>query len=158
MTIVYTIGHSNHTLERFIELLRAHEIAVLADVRSNAFSHHNPQFNARPLQAEMRAAGIEYQDFHDLGGKPDNPAMLQKDGTPDYDRIEASPAFRQALERLIDLAAARRVAIMCAEADPAVCHRERLIAPALRRAGVEVRHILADGSIAAPPLQGAFDF
>jgi uncharacterized protein (DUF488 family) len=158
MTSVYTIGHSNHTIERLLALLRQHDIAVLADVRSTAFSRYNPQFNAGPLQASLAAAGIRYERFQALGGKPDDADLLQADGTPDYDRIEATPGFRQALLRLMEIAATARVAIMCSEADPNACHRERLIAPALRRAGVEVRHILADGSLAKPPDQGAFDF
>lgn len=158
MVTIYTIGHSNHPIERLVELLNAHQIAVLADVRSSAFSKYNPQFNATPLRIALVEAGLEYADFGGLGGKPANPAMIQPDGTPNYDKIEASPAFQQALRRLIDLAQERRVAMMCAEADPMACHRERLIAPSLRRAGIEVRHILADGTIAEPPAQGAFDF
>lgn len=158
MLIVYTIGHSNHTADWLVHLLRSHEIVLLADVRSSPFSRHNPQFNAHPLRDDMRAAGIQYTGMHELGGKPDSPELLQRDGTPDYDRIEASHRFIAGLARLMDLAAAQRVAILCAEADPMECHRERLVATALRRRGVEVRHILADGSLAPPPAQGALDF
>ncbi len=69
--MIYTIGHSNHPAERFIELLRQHEIGALADVRSMPFSRFNPQFNRERLAASLREAGIQYTFLgQELGARP----------------------------------------------------------------------------------------
>src|SRR5262249_33220321 len=104
----------------------------------------------------LREAGIEYEFAGGrLGGRPGDPALRSADGTPDYGRIAATEAFRQGIEELRDRAGERCVALLCSEADPAACHREKLIAPALREEGVRVVHIYPDGS-AGPATQPAF--
>src|SRR5207244_5698471 len=93
-------------------------------------------------------------DLHDhyagnaLGCKPAHVRLLGEDGAPDYDKIAASHPYEDGLSQLLALAAEHCVAIMCSEADPAQCHREKLIARSLRARGVEVTHIMPDGSAA----------
>lgn len=157
MAVIYSIGHSNHTLEQLIALLQAHKVRILADVRSSAWSARNPQFNEPHLREALEKAGIAYVSLQNLGGKPRDPGLYQRNGLPDYDRIAASQPFRTGLEQLEQLAESNRTAMLCAEADPAECHRERLVAPELRRRGHEVRHILADGSLAPQSGQTALD-
>ena len=81
-----------------------------------------------------------------LGGKPADPALHDSDGAPDYEKIRMQPVFADGIEQLARLARTVSVAIMCAEEDPANCHRTLLIAPALSDCGVSVSHIRKDGS------------
>ncbi|MBN1140081.1 MAG: DUF488 domain-containing protein [Anaerolineae bacterium] len=141
MTTIYTIGHSNHETEAFIELLRQHGIELLIDVRSSPYSRYVPQANRETLARALHATGIAYGWLGDrLGGKPGGIAA-------DYDELRASPAFQQGIDRLVTLAAERRTAIMCAEGDHRQCHRHTLITPALLDQAVCVLHIQPDGSL-----------
>ena len=143
---LFTIGHSNHSFERFLELLRRHGIELVCDVRSTPYSRFNPQFNREPLQAGLEACGIAYLDLGgSLGGKPREPGYSADDAAR-FARIAAGDRFRVGLERLLRESRVRRTAVMCAEKDPARCHRGLLICPNLP-AAVTVRHILADGTL-----------
>ena len=145
---LWSIGHSNHSIEHFLQLLRDHQIALLADVRTAPYSRHWPQFNREDLARACRAAGIEYTFLGaELGGKPDDPALRGPQGLPDYDAIAATPLYQAGLRRLMALGAARRTAFICTEGDPVQCHREKLIGRSLRAAGWHVRAHPADGSI-----------
>jgi uncharacterized protein (DUF488 family) len=155
---IYTIGHSHHELAHFLTLLRKYGVSLLVDVRSKPFSRYAPQFDTDTLCKFLEAEGIAYLHLPSLGGRPDDPALWTRSGKPDYDRVENSPAFLEGVDALIDSSRRQRTVLMCAEADPLRCHRERLIAPLLRQRGVEVRHILADGAIAPPDNQMTFEF
>ncbi|WP_162914953.1 DUF488 domain-containing protein [Desertibaculum subflavum] len=146
MTTIHSIGHSNHPIERFIGLLQAAGIRRLADIRSVPASRFCPQFNGKALAASLGAAGIDYVWLGDrLGGKPKDPALLRA-GKPDYPKIAASASFRDGLDTIVDLATEAPLAMMCAERAPLDCHRTHLVAPALAERGVEVIHLLADGT------------
>lgn len=143
---IYTIGHSTLPVERLVELLRQHQIRVVVDVRTHPHSAYNPQFNQPALRASVQAAGMDYFFSGDtLGGKPDDPGLRSPDGMPDYDRIAATDFYRRGVDALLALAQGSRVAILCSEADPAQCHREKLIGRTLREQGVQVLHIHPDG-------------
>jgi len=102
------------------------------------------------LQQAVEAAGLRYRFAGQaLGGKPADERLQGEDGVPDYDKIAASDLYQDGLSQLLALAAEHCVAIMCSEAHPAQCHREKLIARSLRAQGVEVTHIMPDGSAAA---------
>jgi uncharacterized protein (DUF488 family) len=144
---IYTIGHSNHSARRFIDLLRDAGIACVADVRSTPFSRRNPHFSQKALAAALKDAGMEYWFLGDaLGARPKNQACYE-DGKASYARIAATPAFQDAIRELIEESHARRIALMCAEKDPLDCHRTILVGRALAQRGTELRHILADGRI-----------
>jgi len=135
--VIYTIGHSNHAVERFIELLRAHAITALADVRTTPYSRRYPQFAREALAAELENAGVAYSWLgRELGGLRD-----------DYAGVAQLPSFRAGLQRLIAGSERFRIAMMCAEREPSECHRGLLISPQLERAGASVAHVLANGSI-----------
>lgn len=143
---LFTIGHSNHPLSRFLELLALHEIQLVCDVRSTPYSRFNPQFNREPLGAALEARGIGYLYLGEsLGGKP-RESGYPADAAARFALIAAGMRFREGLDRLLRESRARRTAIMCAEKDPARCHRGLLICPNLPQ-DVTVRHILADGSL-----------
>jgi len=146
-TPIWTIGHSNHSALRFIDLLQGAAIECLADVRSTPFSRRNPQFSQKALVASLRDAGIEYWFLGDaLGARPKDPDCYE-DGKVSYARIAALPQFQQAIGELIDRSERKRFAIMCAEKEPLECHRTILVGRALALRGMELRHILADGRI-----------
>jgi len=142
-----SIGHSNHMLGGFIAMLRRHGIEALLDVRSVPASRHMPDYCRAPLEDALAGAGIRYRwmGAH-LGGRPRD-RNLWTAGRPDYSRIAASPGFQAAIAEVLSLQATGRVVLMCAERDPAQCHRSGLLAPAFAAAGVDVLHILSDGGI-----------
>jgi uncharacterized protein (DUF488 family) len=145
--VIWTIGHSNHSARRFIDLLRGAGIACVADVRSIPFSRRNPHFSQKPLTASLKDAGIEYWFLGEaLGARPKEPACYEG-GRASYARIAATPAFRQAIDALIDRAGAVNIALMCAEKEPLECHRTILVGRALAERGMELCHIHADGRI-----------
>ena len=142
-----TIGHSTHVLEAFVALLRRHHVAKVADVRSAPYSRFNPQFNREALARNLTACGIEYVFLGlELGGRSDDPSCYEN-GRIRYDRVAATPPFRQGLDRVVQDAGGRPAALMCAEKEPLDCHRTLLVAQALKARGVPVEHILADGGL-----------
>ena len=146
---VFTIGHSNHSLEMFASLLRLHGVTAVADVRSAPFSRFNPQFNKEILQREVRAHGLEYVFLgRELGARPHDPSFY-KDGQVQFARLKQTPSFQRGLERVMRGLEKHSIALMCSEKSPQDCHRALLIAPALRQHGIAVRHILADGALEA---------
>ncbi len=144
---VFTIGHSNHSSERFVELLRAHRVTAVCDVRSRPFSAYNPQFNKDILRRTLGKADIEYVFVgEELGARSSDPGCYE-DGQVVYARLAATDMFQSGIDRVCEGAQRYRVALMCAEKDPAECHRSILVAKALVERGVPVEHIGADGSL-----------
>lgn len=146
--LIYSIGHSNHTIEKFVSLLHAHSVNVLVDVRSHPFSKFASQFNSPALRAEVIRAGIKYLYLgRELGGIPDDERYYDEDGNVDYGKLTRSPIFIEGIDRLERGAAQYTVAIMCAEENPVRCHRRLLIAPELERRGIQVASIRGDGRL-----------
>jgi uncharacterized protein (DUF488 family) len=142
---VLTIGHSNHDTPTFLGLLRAASVTAIADVRSIPFSRRNPQFDRERLAADLRAEGVAYVHLgSQLGGRPADP-LLWRDGIADFERIAATPSFREGLDRVLAGARIHRLALMCGERDPLHCHRCLLVGRALVGRGARVDHLLADG-------------
>jgi uncharacterized protein (DUF488 family) len=143
--LIYTIGHSDHTTEAFIDLLCRHGIPLVVDVRSQPYSRWALQFNRETLEHDLRDAGIEYRFMGDtLGGRPSN-AGLYAAGSLDYGRREQTDEYQRGIEQLLATAGAERVVIMCGEGDHKQCHRHLLISQTLLKRGVGVRHIKPDG-------------
>ncbi len=135
-TLIWTIGHSNHPIAHFLALLHDAGIESVADVRSVPFSRRFPQFSQKALAASLKDSGIEYWFLGDaLGARPKDPACY------------ATPAFKAAIDALIEKSASTRIALMCAEKEPLDCHRTILVSRALALRGCEVAHVLADGRI-----------
>lgn len=147
---IFTVGHSTLPIERFVALLHTYGIQCLADVRTVPRSRHNPQFNGEALAAALRAENIEYIPLPALGGlrraRKDSPNAGWRNGSfrgyADYMQTEA---FRDGLEKLIQMGRQMRVAIMCAEAVPWRCHRS-LVADALSVRGIRAVEILSESS------------
>ena len=138
MKPVKTIGHSNHSIERFVSLLKAGGVERLVDVRSTPWSRRHPQFGQKNLARSLAEAGIAYvHEGPALGGKP------QAGGS--YDQLAARPAFKDALDRVIEEAKETVLCLMCAEKEPLDCHRTVLVSRRLAERGVDIEHLLADG-------------
>ena len=145
---VFTIGHSNHSLDAFLALLRANGVEEVADVRSSPHSRYTPHFSYRALSEALEDAGIGYVFLGgELGGRPRDRSCYDADGRVDYERVAQTDAFDDGIRRIVWAADERRVALMCAEKEPLDCHRTLLVARALVERGVSVGHILADGSV-----------
>jgi uncharacterized protein (DUF488 family) len=144
---VYSIGHSRHEPDVFLDLLQRHGITAVCDVRSKPFSRMNPQFNRDELQATLWENGIAYRFMgKELGGRSDDPACYI-DGRVSYNRIAASPSFQNGLKRVIGGIKDFRIALMCAEKEPLDCHRTILVSRRLVEQGTPVEHIHPDGSL-----------
>lgn len=149
MTQLFTIGHSNHGIEEFIDLVQQHGIESVYDVRSKPYSRFLPQYRRENLEKELHEAGIGYAFMGDrLGGKP-----------------KPAPAlFAQGLTQLRADASRMKIAIMCAEKHPLNCHRCWSIAQNLP--DMQIMHIHADGHLQSHadlmreegPVQAALNF
>ena len=145
--ILYTIGHSNGTIERLISLLQQHSITAVADVRSQPYSRFNPQFNREVLAGSLKESRLEYVFLgNELGARSDDP-QCYRDGKAQYGLMAETEMFKRGIARLLKGAERFRVAILCAEKEPLVCHRGILISRHLQGAGRQVVHILEDGSL-----------
>ncbi len=148
---VYTIGHSNRPLDEFVQLLRAHGLVYVADVRTIPRSRRNPQFGRETLPAELAAADIQYRHFPELGGlrrpRPDSPNTAWRNASfRGYADYMQTASFSRGLQALLDLAGSSSgLVLMCAEAVPWRCHRS-LIADALTVRGVPVQHVIGAGA------------
>ena len=146
---VFTIGHSTHSLEAFVALLKQHGVTALADVRSAPFSRFNPQFNKQALERGLKAYDIKYVFLgRELGARSEDRSCYEN-GRVQYVRLARTELFRSGLERVMRGANEHRIALMCAEKEPLECHRTLLVARALDELDVAVDHILADGRLEA---------
>jgi len=144
---ILTIGHSNHSADRFAALLRDAGITAIADVRSVPFSRWCPWFSGRALARRLPRQGIAYLAFGDaLGGRPRDPKFYC-DGVVDYEAVAAAPQFRAGLDRLAEETQHHRLCLLCREREPLDCHRCLLVARALTDRGFKPGHILADGTV-----------
>lgn len=144
---IYTIGHSTHSIEAFIELLKTHSITAICDVRSAPYSRMNPQFNREALQDTLRGQGITYVFLGKELGARSNDSSCYRNGKVQYDLLAATELFKRGLDRVLKGSEKFRVALMCAEKDPLHCHRTILVARNIVTQGTPVRHILSDGVI-----------
>lgn len=144
---IFTIGHSTHPIERFLDLLKQHNIEAVADVRSSPYSRRNPQYNRKNLQASLSGAGVHYVFLgRELGARSDDPGCYVNDKVQ-YERLAATDLFKAGIERVIEGQKTFRIALMCAEREPLNCHRTILVARKLERRGLRIAHILEDGSL-----------
>ena len=146
-TTVYTIGHSNQSLESFLSALHTHCITAIADVRSYPYSNANPQFDREALAEALEAARIAYVYLgKELGARTDDPSCYV-DGKVQYGRLAQTKSFQEGLGRVQRGTEKYRVALMCAEGEPLACHRTILVSRYLHESGLAVKHILRDASL-----------
>ncbi len=151
---IFTIGHSTHPLDTFLELLRQHGIETLADIRSYPGSRKHPQFGQQPLASALAAAGIEYHWLKRLGGRRGKAAVpsdrnrgWRNDSFRNYADYMETQEFQEGIEELLALADRKRTATMCSEGLFWRCHR-RLVSDYLLARGRAVWNVLPDGKLA----------
>lgn len=147
-TNIFTVGHSNHSAEGLVSLLRRHGITVVADVRSVPYSRRYPHFSRDALNASLIQRGFQYKSLGRwLGGRSDDPVHYDDDGRVRYDVLAQSELFEAGIESLLRGSEEHTIALMCAEARPEDCHRAILIGQHLADAfDIQVEHILPNGA------------
>ncbi len=145
---VFTVGHSNKSIDTFIGLLKEHDVQIIVDVRSHPFSKYSVQFDHDVVKGSLEKSGIRYLYLgKELGGMPKDDRLYDGDGNLIYAKVAQTPVFKEGINRLTNGARRFRIALMCGEENPSGCHRRHLIGPALLERGIEIKHIRADGTI-----------
>ncbi len=143
-----TIGHSNHTIDAFIALVKSAHIEALVDVRSNPFSKYAPHFDSPALKQAMLAHGVKYLFMGEaLGGRPPEERFYDEEGRVLYMLVAETPRFLEGIARLERGMRNYRIALMCSEENPLDCHRRLLVGRVLLDRGINVCHIRGDGRI-----------
>lgn len=148
--IVFTIGHSTHSIEHFISLLNQHNINCVVDVRSTPVSKYATQFNQNSLKYYLREAGIKYIYMgEEFGARRDDKSLYDADGKLDFEKTAQSEMFIKGINRILDgLDKGYKIALMCAEKRPEECHRCILVGRNIDLInGIQVEHILEDGRL-----------
>jgi uncharacterized protein (DUF488 family) len=144
---ILTIGHSNHGLDKFVDLVRGAGARTVVDVRSIPASQFAPHFNRGRLEEALPAKDLGYLFLGDeLGGRPTDPALYSGDRA-DYDKMAKAESFMAGIATVLEEASRLPVALMCTERDPLNCHRCLLIGRHLAAGGHAVDHILPSGEI-----------
>jgi uncharacterized protein (DUF488 family) len=143
-----TLGHSNHSVDAWLALVRQHGIEVVVDTRSSPYSKYVPQFDRELIQHSLEEAGVRYLFLGaELGGRPANADYYDATGRVVYSLLRKDAAFQSAIVRLETGMERFRIALLCGEEDPAHCHRRLLIGRVLVERGHEMTHIRGDGRI-----------
>jgi uncharacterized protein (DUF488 family) len=145
---LFTVGHSNHSIKTFIELLQKHEITALADVRSRPYSRYLPHFCQAQLKDYLEADKIRYVFLgQELGARPEDQSCYV-DGKALYERIAATDLFTEGIRRILKGVKSRhRIALMCAEKDPLTCHRAILVCKNLKEYDLDIQHIKSNSEL-----------
>lgn len=145
--VLYTIGHSAHSQEHFISLLKMHDISAVCDVRSQPYSRRSPHFNREALKVALENHHIAYVFLGDALGARSTDSSCYENGRVSYNRLANTPLFQKGMERLREEIRRFRVALLCAEKDPLACHRTILVCRHVKAPDLSIRHILDDGSL-----------
>lgn len=145
---IFTIGHSNHSIEEFVSLLKNYKIDIVADVRSTPHSKYCPQFNKETLENALKAKNVKYLFLgNELGARPKDNAFYNSEGAVDFVKLANSDNFKEGIKRLMEIIESYTTVLMCSEKDPLGCHRTILIAKVLKNQSVHVFHILSNGDM-----------
>lgn len=152
---IYTIGHSTHSLEEFLNMLRSFDIKLLVDIRSLPGSRKFPQFNKEELEISLVEAGIHYIHLANLGGrrkvkKDSKNTRWHKAAFRGYADYMETDEFKNGIVELEKMAMQKTTAYMCAEAVWWRCHRS-MVSDYLKSKGWTVLHIMAIGKVQEHP-------
>lgn len=144
---LYTIGHSTHEIDKFLELVKSAGVNCIVDVRSIPHSAHAPQFNIEVLPLYLKRIGVIYLSFaEEFGARRLD--CLDADGKVDFEKAVQTEKFLSGVKRIeAGLEKGYNIALMCSEADPLACHRFSMISRYFDDHGFNVKHILKDGSV-----------
>jgi len=145
---LYSIGHSSQTQEEFLALLTSYSINCVVDVRSVPASKYSPQFNQENLKWFLKSHGIQYLHFGDEFGARRTDS-IDENGQVNFELAVKTPNFQQGVVRLMrGLEKGYQIVLMCSEADPLECHRFSMVSRYFYDLGLDVQHILKDGTLA----------
>lgn len=140
---IYTVGHNSLSFMQFITLIQANNITHIVDIRSIPYSKYAPWSDKSRLSELLRPFKIKYTYLgHKLGGKKDKKETISKQQS-----LTPQEVYHDAIQVLLQLAMRGNLTLLCAEGDPAKCHRQHIIAQTLLESGNRVVHILKDGTI-----------
>jgi len=147
MNTLYTIGHSNHSTDHFLKLLHINKISAISDVRSSPYSKYAPQFNRENIQRDLKDNDIAYVYLGAELGPRSNDPNCYKNGQVQYDCLSQLDTFKDGLTRIHSGLTNHRIALMCSEKDPILCHRMILICRHLKSEHLQIYHILENGHL-----------
>lgn len=146
--MIYTIGHSNHTVEKFLKILENNNINCICDVRSIPYSRFAEEYNRENIKEVLNKNNIEYLYLGEELGARRKEESLKTNGTVDFDKVAVDEKFLKGIERIqIGIKKGYRIALMCTEKEPLECHRTILISKKLTDIGIKVVHILPNGTL-----------
>lgn len=145
---VFTIGHGGRNFDEVVAQLRAIGVRFVVDVRSQPYSRYQPEFSRTALEQALATAGLRYIFMgNQLGGRPGDPSCYTENGNVDYAECRQRDFFQEGIKRLLTACArGYSLALLCSEGDPANCHRSALIGNELYDCGLQVLHLMPDGS------------
>lgn len=146
---IYTIGHSTHEIDYFLQLLKEYDVNCIIDVRSVPASSYNPQYNQEPLKNYLKNHSIAYLHFaEEFGARYGDPDLLDEEGKVDFEKVRNSWSFKTGLERVWEGVEKNfTISLMCSESEPLDCHRFSMVSKALVKEGFDVKHIMKDKSL-----------
>lgn len=146
---LFTIGHSQYSIDYFIGLLNKYGIDYLLDVRSTPYSKYAEQYNKENISRELKSANIKYSFLGKyFGARPQNTELYADEGYLDFERVRGSQDFNKGIENVIlGLNQGHKIALMCTEKEPIDCHRAILVARAFEIQMIYAKHILSNGKI-----------
>ncbi len=149
MSKIYTIGHSSHKIEFFLNLLKSNNINCLVDVRSMPYSKYTPQFNVNGLKRFLNSNGLHYMFLgEELGARREDRSLYTIEGYLDFEKVSKTHLFNLGIERIeTGIEKGCHIALMCAEKDPIDCHRSILVAREFHKLNYSVNNILENGKI-----------
>jgi len=148
MKQLFTIGHSTLPAEQFIESLCQFNIEYILDVRSTAYSKYASQYNSDVLPHTLEEADIRYAAMGKyFGARQPKKEYYAKEGYLDFEKFRQSEEFQSGIENVKKGLEKYNIALMCTEKDPFDCHRAIMVSRGFELAGVDVKHILPDGTL-----------
>ncbi|MCF2643501.1 DUF488 domain-containing protein [Roseburia hominis] len=149
MENLFTIGHSQHTIDYFVYLLNKYSINYVLDVRSTPYSKYAEQFNKGNISVFLNKVNIHYFFMGKyFGARPIETSLYSEKGYLDFEKVAQSERFNKGMENVIlGLERGNRIALMCTEKDPMDCHRAIMVSRAFDKKGIKVKHILPNGDI-----------
>lgn len=148
MNDLYTIGHSQHPIQKFISLLKQHNVNFVIDVRSIPYSKYASMYDRENIRNELKSANISYSFMGKyFGARQDDKSLYAKEGYLDFKKVVKWDTFKKGMDNVIRGMETNRIALMCLEKNPIDCHRALLVANAFYHKGYSVKHILENGEI-----------
>ena len=155
MDKIFTIGHSTHTIDKFISMLKQHNVNTIVDVRSVPYSRFNSQYNQEGLKAKLKENGICYVFMgQELGARYEDESLLFEDGKVDFKKVQNTENFLKGVERLKKgIQKGYSISLMCSEKNPIECHRFGLVSEYLSKNDFEIAHITPNEVITQKDLE-----